>query len=180
MHTNNIYSDGASITSIDDDPSIIDTNPVKKIVVPDNYPDAALFWYRFGFDVIPIEPNLKHPVLKWDPWLESLSEDTIQEHWKVHPEHHVGLVVGDKIIIFDADAPESVSALYQVEKQFGVKPFLRVRTTRGEHHYFVRKKGTKAKSDAHSTDGCPERLDVKTGRAIVVLPPSGGKVVIND
>ena len=53
-----------------------------------------------------------------------------------------------------------------------------VKTKKGVHHHFKRAKGTVAKSDAHCTDKFPARIDVKTGRALVILPPSTGKFIL--
>jgi hypothetical protein len=52
-----------------------------------------------------------------------------------------------------------------------------VSTTKGEHHFYRREAGTIAKSDAHSTQQHPKRIDVKTGRGLIVLAPSKGKVI---
>ena len=101
----------------------------------------------------------------------------LHDHWTAHPDHEVGCIVGDDIIVFDADGPESIKALVDLEQQHGLTPRLVVTTSRGEHHYFRRAEGSHAKSDAHSTEAHPERIDVKTGRALVVLPPSGGRQV---
>lgn len=142
-----------------------------------NNTDAALFWHRFGFDVIPIVPLLKRPALKWDSWLDSLNAEKIAAHWAKYPNHEVGFIVGDSLLVLDADSPESVAALHTIEKESGMPPLMVVITRRGEHHYFRRSDKTFAKSDAHSTEQHPDRIDVKTGRSIVVLPPSTGKVI---
>ncbi len=139
---------------------------------------AASWWHRFGFAVIPIGPGTKRTVEKWDPWLAKLSRDMVTSHWANHPEHEVGFIVGDGIIVLDADAAESIAALKAIELKFEVVPRLIVKTTRGEHHYFKRTSGTFAKADSHSTTDFPDRIDVKTGRAMVILPPSTGKLLL--
>ena len=80
--------------------------------------------------------------------------------------------------MFDADSAQSIAALEALERKFNVLPKLVVRTRKGVHHYYRRAAGTFAKSDAHSTEKFPERIDVKTGRALAVLPPSGGREVV--
>jgi hypothetical protein len=139
--------------------------------------DGALYWFSFGFDVIPLLPKDKVTAVKWDGWLESLSEAKITDHWTKHPDHEVGFIVGDGLIVFDADTPESTAKLYEIERAFDVFPLLVVKTSKGVHHYFKRSVGVFAKSDSHSTVDHPDRLDVKTGRAMVVLAPSTGKEV---
>ncbi len=141
------------------------------------YHQAAKGWFKFGFQVIPIIPRGKSTVVKWDSWLEDLSENKISSHWSQHPDHEVGAIVGDDLIVFDADSPEAIKALISIEEEYGVKPSMISGTRKGEHHFFRRAPGTFAKSDSHSTEEHPERIDVKTGRALIVLPPSTGKSV---
>jgi hypothetical protein len=142
--------------------------------------NAAIYWYTFGFAVIPIIPGTKLPAVKWDPWLATLSLETISTYWAQHPSHEVGFIVGDDVIVFDADSPKSIAALALLEKTFDITPSLTVNTSKGQHHYYKRTPGTYAKSDSHNTEKHPERIDVKTGRALVILPPSTGKEVDID
>ena len=143
-----------------------------------SFREAALFWFGFGFHVIPIVPGTKRPATKWDPWLHDLSGAKISAYWRQHPAHEVGFIVGAGYIVFDADSRQSVAALQAMEQQFGVEPMLVVQTKRGEHHYYRRDAGTMATTVAFSTDAFPDRVDVKTGRTIVILPPSTGKVIV--
>jgi len=139
------------------------------------FSNAANHWHNFGFAVIPISPGTKFPAVKWDPWLAALSQETISARWDKHPDHELGFIVGERIIVFDADSPAAIAALYELEKTFCSPAALTVTTRKGQHHYFKRAPGTYAKSDAHCTEKHPDRIDVKTGRALVVLPPSTGK-----
>ncbi len=139
---------------------------------------AALFWYELGLQVIPLIPGTKKTAVKWDPWIADLSPGKIATYWKQHPDHELGFIVGDDIVVLDADAPESVAALFAIEEAFNITPNLVVKTTRGKHHYFRLAPGTFAKTDSHGTADHPERLDVKAKRSMVVLPPSTGKAVL--
>jgi len=139
--------------------------------------DGALYWFDFGFKVIPVQPKGKVTVVKWDGWLKGLSEEKIIDYWTQHPDHEVGFIVGDSFIVLDADSPESIAKLYEIEKAFDVTPLLITKTKKGVHHFFKRPEGVFAKSDSHSTVDHPDRLDVKTGRALVVLAPSSGKEI---
>jgi len=142
-----------------------------------DYKAAALDWFECGLAVIPIVPLLKKTAVTWDPWLADLSDKKITEYWTQHPAYEVGFVVSEDLIVFDADTPQAVAALAEIEQAFDVTPRWVHKTRRGEHHFFRRAPGTYAKSDAHSIAEHPERIDVKTGRSIVVLPPSTGKSV---
>lgn len=143
--------------------------------------DAALYWFAFGFKVIPIVPHSKKTAVKWDPWLDNLSQQNIIKHWSQHPDHEIGCIVSNNLIVFDADSSASITALLDIEQAFGVTPNLAVETAKGVHHYFKRGNGTFAKTDSHSTVDHPERIDVKATRSLVVLPPSTGKeIALND
>lgn len=142
------------------------------------YAAAALLWYERGLQVIPLISGTKKTAVKWDSWLADLSAENIAAYWKQHPDHELGFIVGDDVIVFDADAPESVAALVAIEKAFNIAPNLVVKTKRGQHHYFRLTPGTFAKTDSHGTADHPERLDVKAKRSMVVLPPSTGKAIL--
>jgi len=137
--------------------------------------EAALYFFSFGFNAIPTVPTAKRTAVSWDEWLKDLSPQKIAKHWSIHPEHELGFIVGDEFIVFDADSAESIAALVTLEKANNVIPNMVSKTTKGEHHFFKRAAGTFAKSDSHSTKEYPDRLDVKTGRALIILPPSTGK-----
>ncbi|WP_026842465.1 PriCT-2 domain-containing protein [Citrifermentans bremense] len=141
---------------------------------------AAFFWYGFGLKVMPVIPGNKASALKWDPWLQDLNPEKINEHWTIHPEHELGGIVGNDLIVFDADGPESLAALVAIEAAFGIEPKLVVGTRKGQHHYFRRTLSTVARSDSHCSEKFPDRLDIKTGRALIVLPPSTGKSVLKN
>jgi hypothetical protein len=138
---------------------------------------AALLWFSFGFQVIPVVFNTKKTAVKWDSWLKNLSVNTIADYWFRNSNAELGVIAGEEIIVFDADSPESIASLIEIETAFGITPNLIVKTKKGVHHYFKRASGTFAKSDAHDTKQYPNRIDVKTGRALIILPPSTGKEI---
>jgi hypothetical protein len=72
---------------------------------------AAYKGLKFGFMPIPLKAESKVTFLKWDPWLEELSEETIKVHWSKHSSHELGIIVGDNLIVYDADTPESLAKL---------------------------------------------------------------------
>ena len=140
--------------------------------------DAAMIWFRFGFDVIPVVPGTKRPAVPWDPWLIQLSPESIDRHWSQWPNHEVGFIVGGRYVIFDADSVVAAAALEAIEVRFGLTSRLVIKTPHGLHHYFGLADGTFATSSAHCTAKHPTRLDVKTGRTMVVLPPGGGRSIV--
>lgn len=138
----------------------------------------ALDWLAFGFRIIPVVEGEKRTAVKWDTWLAGLSDAAATAHWTEHPSRDVGAILGDELIVFDADSPASRVALESIERRHGVASNMVVQTRRGVHHYFRRAPGVTARSDAHDTSVHPARIDVKTGRALVVLPPSGGRALL--
>ena len=153
----------------------LNVTPSNLFVPSNSLSQSALDWFSRDYDIIPIIPDSKKTAVKWDGWLAGLSLPTITAYWLQHPKHELGFIVGDNIVVLDADSPESVAALVALEAEHGVKPNLVINTTKGVHHHFKRAAGTVAKSDSHCTKKHPERIDVKTGRAMVILPPSTGK-----
>lgn len=141
---------------------------------------AAFKWFGFGFGVIPLVPGTKQTALKWDPWLDNLSAGNINTHWTENPDHELGFIVSDNLLVLDADSPQSIAALAEIENALDVTPNLTVKTTKGVHHYFKLATGVFAKTDSHSTELYPERIDVKARRSMVILPPSTGKEVLID
>lgn len=153
------------------------TNPALPPEAPSftNNLQAALFWHAYGFSVIPVSPDTKATAVRWDGWLKGLTAARIKAYYGLYPTHELGFIVGDQYIVFDADSPESLASLYAAEEKFGVHPMLVGTTKHGEHHSFKLASGTRAKTSVHSTKDHPERVDVKTGRTMVVLPPSTDK-----
>jgi len=141
------------------------------------YGVAALGWYRFGFQVIPVAPGGKSTVVSWDPWLADLSEEKIQTYWHLHPDHEIGFIVGDSLVVFDADCTDAIAALTKMEWEHGCVPNQVHKTSRGEHHLFRMAPGAWAKISGHGASP-DQMIDVKTGRTMVILPPSTGKSVM--
>lgn len=138
---------------------------------------AAIFWFNFGFSVIPLIAGTKQPAVKWDPWLNGLSHARIKRHWLKFPDHEIGFIVGNGNVIFDADSAAAVTALEQTEEQHGVQPLLVVKTRRGEHHYFAKDPDWCGRTGFKIVGGAEDRIDIKTGRTMVILPPSKDKVL---
>lgn len=92
-----------------------------------------------------------------------------------HPSHEIGCFVGPQYDRLDADAKESQTASKAIEAEFKIAPALLVRTKRGEHHYYRRAANTYANLEGYGTDEYPEKIDIRTGRSLIVLPPSTGE-----
>lgn len=113
--------------------------------------------------------------------------NSIARHWRKYPQHELGAIVDNQLLILDADSPEAIGALYATEEAFDLTPNLVVTTRKGEHHYFKRALGTYAHMDSFNTENEPEKIDIRTGRqsdsgrSIIILPPSTNKTIkINE
>ncbi|EED30558.1 Primase C terminal 2 family protein [gamma proteobacterium NOR5-3] len=141
---------------------------------------AALDLFRRGFTPIPLRRGTKATAVKWDPWVEDLSEEKIRHHFNKYPNHELAVLLNDELLVLDADTPDAVSALHQLLKSYEITPTLSVNSARGCHVYLRRASGTYAKSDAPNKDANPAAIDIKTGRAITAFPPSTGKSIDVD
>jgi hypothetical protein len=139
---------------------------------------AAMYWISFGFDVIPVCPGKKNSAVKRDSWLNNPNPKKVQEYWTANPDHEIGCILGEDLIVFEAEDPESVSALAKIEERYGLKPKLVAKTAQGVHHYFCCDPGTIAISTAlYSKEKFPERIYIKTCGDLVILPISRGKSI---
>ena len=139
--------------------------------------EGALWWSQFGYKVMPMVPGQKRPALPHYPWADEVSVDAIRAHWSEYPEHDVGAILPYDQIVLDADGPEAIEALERLERQFDVTPGLIIKTKRGYHHHVRLAKGAFAKSDSHSVEAFPDRIDVRAWRSSIMLTPSHGKEI---
>ena len=139
--------------------------------------EAALYWYKFGYKIIPIVPGEKRPAVKHYPWLDTVSCKQIKHHWAQHPDHDIGAVLDVDVLVLDADTPEALKALELREKEFGIVPFLEVATTRGAHHHVGLKSGVFAKTDSHDSTIFPAGIDIRAKGSSIILPPTESKSI---
>ena len=162
-------------------------NPIPASSLPSSLSEAALFWFRLGYKIMPMIVVIregkehKQPVVKFQPWLSNLSEESIKAHWKKNPKHLVAIHCEDSsVIVFDADSQESETALWELEKEYGMPPLMRVRTKRGVHHYFQVSKVLLAKSVGYGKDH-PGKIDVRYGsNGLALVAPSTDKTIESD
>ena len=139
--------------------------------------EAALYWFKLGYHVIPIVPDQKRPAVGHRPWLSKLSCKQIKQHWAKYPNHDVGAVLPLHVMVLDADTPEAEKAMKRREEAFGIVPFLIVKTARGVHHHIGVQAGVHVKTDSFDSRHFPGRIDVRAAGSSIVLPPSGPKVI---
>jgi primase-like protein/bifunctional DNA primase/polymerase-like protein/AAA domain-containing protein len=143
-----------------------------------NFLNEALKWHRFGLTVIPIRSGEKRPVTVWSEWDgEHQTEEHITAHWTEYSEHEVGAITDNSFIVLDADTPEAIKSIESLEKAHDIVCDLVVSTSRGEHHYYKLATDTYVKQDSHDTKKFPNRIDVRTGHSLIILPPSGPRKI---
>jgi hypothetical protein len=149
---------------------------MKNIGPLNSCPEAALKFYEAGFPVIPIVRGAKRTSVKW-LWEQTRSRETISAHYGSNPSDELGCILGEKLLVLDGDSPESVQAVERLMDAHGIASNFVVKTRRGRHFFFSLTPGAFAKSSSYSSDAYPDRIDVKHGRTLVVLPPSTDKVI---
>ena len=139
------------------------------------YLNAALTHFNKGFSVIPLIPGSKQTAVKWDPWLDNLSEDKIKLYWDKHPNAEIGAILPSYIVVLDADTPEALKAIESIESQTGIVSNCVTETKKGEHHFYRAHANISIKTQSYSTKDEPHKIDVKAERSLIILPPSTNK-----
>ena len=129
----------------------------------------------FGFDVAPMLPGTTDLAVDRESWTDGLGPQKIAKHWRDNPDHELACILGDTIIIVQADSPEAIAALAEIETRFEVTPVFVVETDSGEEHYFRRSAGTIVQADSQGTEKHIDHLTIMTGQVCVALPPSPGR-----
>ena len=154
-----------------------ESSSIDAVVFPANPATAAIRLLELGFTPIPANTETKATSVKWDGWSEKVSGPLIRAHWALNPHNGVGVIVGDNFVFFDADSPASIATLEAAEAKHGVSPSMAYKTPKGVHHVYRLEHGTKARTSTHCTAANPDLVDVKTGRTMVIVPPSPGRVL---
>ena len=143
-----------------------------------NTSSAALEWFTNGYLPCPIVKGQKKPSTMIKEWLDSLSEQQIEQHWDDHPEDDVALYCSNGVVVLDADSPESKEAIERLEAKHQLHSNLKVQTKKGVHYYYRQDASLKIKQAGHSTDQHPERIDIRCGNSYIISPPSTDKKLL--
>jgi hypothetical protein len=133
--------------------------------------------YRaLGLAVIPLIRGTKRPPMAWaERSAEPPSYDELNRLWRQHPGSEVGCILGDRFSAFDVDEREDVRGLdelHELEATFGPLPETwRAITPSGGLHVYFRLDGEVAPTTHPLAPG----VQLRAGRHIMVLPPSGGR-----
>jgi len=141
--------------------------------------DCVQQYLNLGIKVIPAyfkksgDKFEKRPLVKFAHIREQLTIEHCRQFWNEHPNAEALMLLTDTgLYVLDADTPESLNAIISIEKKFNIEPSIVVKTQKGEHHYFELETGVVAKPRGYSTSNTPEKIDVRTGKSVVVGYPS--------
>jgi P4 family phage/plasmid primase-like protien len=137
--------------------------------------ESAEIWLDAGFSIIPacLSDGVKKPLVKFAEIRLELTPQHSLNWLKQFPNATALATTTDNgLFVLDADTPESLEAIYCLEAQYKVSPNLIVSTRNGEHHYFRISAEVNAISRGFDGKKFPRKIDIKTGKSIVILPPS--------
>lgn len=135
--------------------------------------DAAQAYLKLGFSVIPIEPNGKRPLVKWEEFQQQLATLDLVELWlKQWPAMNIGIVTGflSGLTVVDIDGPEGVASVRTHGLAF--PRTYTVKTPKGHHLYYA------FTPDLHTGAGFVPHVDIRGEGGYVVAPPS--RIGTND
>jgi hypothetical protein len=131
--------------------------------------EAALKYVRLGWNVIPLQPRDKKPLLpSWREWqTKKVTEDIVKTWWQEHPAANVGVLTGaiSGVVVLDVDGENGRKSLAQAAK--GLPPTPISNTGKGSH-YIYKHPGFEVRNFAGKLPG----LDFRGDGGYIVAPPS--------
>lgn len=142
--------------------------------------EAALKWFSLGYLPVPVREGTKIPRVKVKDWLQTLTQQTIEQHWAQFENDDIGLYCSNGLVALDSDSPESLAAMVALESAHGIKPLITVKSKKGTHHYFKLDEGVRLQQKGFSTKSNPERIDIRSENSYIIAPPSTDKFLISE
>jgi len=131
--------------------------------------DAALYYQQLGWNVIPLRPRDKKPLLpSWRKFqTKKVTENLIRGWWAKTPDANIGILTGavSGIVVLDVDGEEGRKSLQQVAG--GLPPTACSNTGKGNHYIFRHPGG-----DLRNFAGKLPGLDFRGDGGYIVAPPS--------
>jgi len=141
----------------------------------DKKKEAALWYCKKGFSVVPMRVAKKMPHIKWEQYQkEKADENQIADWWKFFSDANVGIVTGaiSDLTVIDLDTDEAKDRMTEMFSEYDLT-IPTVKSPHGEHWYFRYAEGIPSRPDIFP--GC----DIRSEGAIIIAPPSvndnGGK-----
>lgn len=128
--------------------------------------DQAIRYLEQGFSVIPIRPQGKEPLIKWEEYQKRKPTlDEVKKWWTQYPSANLGLVTGtiSQLCVIDADGPTGLDSIKNMKLQSKVV----VLTGNGRQLYFKHPGGNVCNA-VRKYPG----IDIRGDGGYVVAPPS--------
>lgn len=128
--------------------------------------DTALEYLRHGWSVIPLEPQGKRPLIRWqDRQLVRADVDTVESWWLGTPAANLGVVTGQisGLVVLDLDGAQGRRSVR--DQELPATPI--AQTGRGWHYYF-----SHPGHAIHNAAGLLPGVDLRGDGGYVVAPPS--------
>jgi len=135
--------------------------------------EAALFYARQGWAVLPLQSRGKIPLTAHGMHDATTDEETILAWWSKWPEANVGIATGkcSNLVVIDIDGPKGERALADLLRKRGatLPETLVVKTGKGRHIYFRKTRGPFPRCSASKI---ARGIDVRSDGGYVVAAPS--------
>lgn len=138
--------------------------------------DAALFYLKRGWSVIPIAPASKKPpaTFKWTEFQERLpTPQEVEAWWRTWPRAGVGIITGkvSGIIVLDVDTEKGADANF-IYRTYPT-PLVAQTGSGGGHFYYAYPEGKDyVPNVVGKKDGRPTGYDLRGDGGYVVAPPT--------
>jgi hypothetical protein len=136
--------------------------------------DAALFYRKRGWSVIPVSPVTKKALVKWQEYSERVAAvEEIEQWWRNFPNAGVGVVTGkvSNLIVLDVDTKKGADANH-VYRTFPTDLVVRTGSGGGHFYYQYPSSSDHIPNVVGKKDGHPTGYDLRADGGYVVAPPS--------
>ncbi len=139
-----------------------------------NLLNAAMFYRRRNWSVIPVSPITKSALVKWHEYSERLpTTEEIEGWWRKFPNAGVGVITGkiSNLIVLDVDTKKGADANH-VYRTYPTDLVVRTGSGGGHFYYQYPKDSQHIPNVVGKKDGKPTGYDLRADGGYVVAPPS--------
>jgi Bifunctional DNA primase/polymerase, N-terminal len=136
---------------------------------------AAQRYGSLGWQVFPVKPRGKVPIIKGGFKAASVSPAQIEAWWGKWPNANIGVATGfaSGLLVIDLDGPDALAAFKRLHSERSNQPLppaAVVVTARGWHIYFAMGYGDPIRCSTGQDD--EKGIDVRADGGYVLAPPS--------
>lgn len=136
--------------------------------------EAALFYRRRGWSVLPISPVSKKPLLDWYEFQTRLPEEhEVLNWWRKYPAAGVGIITGklSNLVVLDVD-PDKGADPNHIYRTYPTNIIARTGGGGGHFYYQYPSATEHVPNVVGKKDGRPTGYDLRADGGFVVAPPS--------